>query len=390
MKYTYGYRPYRGGRVRRRRIIRGALLAVVLIAAAIWVFGLLLPHREDGAQSLAEGQPAENGTAAADSPGTGGGEGMVSGTAVTYAASTGGDTARVPSAMKNPGKAQPIFPASPEGPENRRMILCGADGLLEEAEALTALQQDGTLTGVAVVMKDEEGRLRYPSEIERVQESEIIQPAEGIAEAVARLRAAGIPLTAVVYAHEDSLFPALYEASALKNIDQESWHDLYGRIRIDPANGDALQYLTEIAAELSGMGFSEILLRGVGYPSEGAIERIVYANDRFGAVTGAVMAVKTAAPTMRVSVWLDSPESIRNTATGQSVPMLAQIVDRCFVELPDSDPDEAPAVEQAVRDAAKGVARGVEHLVFVTGDADGTEALGEVLFDLPLSGLQND
>lgn len=386
MKNTYGYRPYRGSRVRRRGGIINALLVVLIVAAAVWVFSLLLPHEVDGTRNLMGGQVADDGTAVTDAPRT--------------AAAGGGETVRVPSAMKNPGKAQPIFPAAPEGPENRRMILCEAGDLLEDTDDLIGLQQGGTLTGVAVVMKDEEGRLRYPSEIARVQGSEIIDPAEGVEEAIDRLRAAGIPLTAVVYVSEDSLFPGLYEACALKTVDGGSWRGPDGRVYTDPANGEALQYLTEVAAELRVMGFSEILLRGLGYPSEGALERIVYADvseygdDNARVVTGLVMAVKTAAPAMRVSVWLDSPELDENPETGQCIHMLGQIADRFFVGLPGADPDESPAIIQAVQAAARnvvgGTGREAEHIVFATDDTEGTEALGEVLFDLPLRDLLND
>lgn len=386
MKNTYGYRPYRGSRVRRRGGIINALLVVLIVAAAVWVFSLLLPHEVDGTRNRMGGQVADDGTAVTDAPRT--------------AATGSGETVRVPSAMKNPGKAQPIFPATPEGPENRRMILCEAEDLPEDTDDLIGLQQGGTLTGVAVVMKDGKGRLRYPSEIARVQGSEIVDPAEGVEEAIDRLRAAGIPLTAVVYVSEDSLFPGLHEACALKTVDGGSWRGPDGRVYTDPANGEALQYLTEVAAELRVMGFSEILLRGLGYPSEGALERIVYADvseyedDNARVVTGLVMAVKTAAPAMRVSVWLDSPELDENPETGQCIHMLGQIADRFFVGLPDADPDEAPAIIQAVQAAARnvvgGTGREAEHIVFATDDTEGTEALGEVLFDLPLRDLLND
>lgn len=390
MKNTYGYRPYRGSRVRRRGMIINTLLVVLIVAAAIWVFSLLLPHEQDGTRNLMGGQVADDGTSVVDS------------SSMDAAPAAGGsdETVRVPSAMKNPGKAQPIFPAPPEGPENRRMVLCDAETFAGEAGTLIALQQAGTLTGAAVVMKDGEGRLRYPSGIARVQGSGIVDPAEGIEEAVTQLRAAGVPLTAVVYVNEDRLFPELYEACALKNVDGDSWRDPDGRVYIDPASGEAVQYLTEIAAELRMMGFSEILLRGIGYPSEGALERIAYAdiseyeNDSARLVTSLVMAVKTAAPAMRVSVWLDSPELAEDPVTGQCIWMLGQIADRFFVELPGADPDEAPAIVQAVQAAARdivgGTGREAEHIVFATDETEGTEALGEVLFDLPLRDLQND
>lgn len=383
MKDSYGYRPYRGSRVRRYGTILNILLTVAIVLAAIWVLSLLFPSEKGDAPQ--EGTVAD-GTAAVDS------SAVDVDTAEADAppaeenadASESEPSAALPAITKNPEKVHPIFSGVPALPENNRMFLCSAGELAGQAEALIALHQRGALTGVAVLMKDADGRLLYPSAIAAVQdEGDILRPVEGIEQTLGQLHAAGLALTAVMYAQEDDLFAEANEESALQNVEQVGWRDPDGRVYLDPANEEATGYLCAVASELKSLGFSEIILRGLGYPSRGTLTRIVYADDRFGAVTNFVAAVKTASPSMRVSVWLDSPGLAENADTGQAVSALCQASDRVFAEVPD---DGAAALQQMIQSAAGGT----EKLVFVTGDATGSEALASVLFDLPLSDLQSE
>ena len=48
MRDRYGYRPYRGSRVRRRGVIINIILALAILSAAVWVLCLLLPLDEIG------------------------------------------------------------------------------------------------------------------------------------------------------------------------------------------------------------------------------------------------------------------------------------------------------------------------------------------------------
>ena len=48
MRDRYGYRPYRGSRVRRRGVIINIILALAILSAAVWVLCLLLPLDENG------------------------------------------------------------------------------------------------------------------------------------------------------------------------------------------------------------------------------------------------------------------------------------------------------------------------------------------------------
>ncbi len=395
MRDPYGYRPYRGSRVRRRGIILNTLLAAAIFAAAVWVLCLLLPLEEGGLRFPGQTAVGTDDGAVQDDVDTPVGEKLPEEPQDSALRPAEPEPAPAPdgmsggwigtSPMKNMEKTGPLFPERPEGPRNTRMVLLSADAFAAQADQLLSLFQEGVLTGVVVTMKDERGTLFYPSEIADVQgRTEIVQPVEGLAEAAARLHAAGIPLTAVMYTHRDDRFPRLDERIALQNVNHIGWRDPDSRIFLDPANEEATAYLTAVAQELEALGFTEILLRGIGYPSYGWLQRIAYAEDRFGAVTGFVKAVQTAAPSIRVSVWLDSPSTAQNEDTGQSVSALYEAASRVFAMLPDPEDGGAAALQAAVL-AAAGENRKLVTAVTSLSDA---EALAVVLLDVPLEELQ--
>lgn len=416
MKDSYGYRHYRGSRARRRGFLINALLAVAIAAAALWVLCLLLPLDEDGLRFPGQGdgpaaadtldnQPdADSGTENGDTPDSTdpsaengdtpdttdpaaeSGDAPDSAEPPAQTGSTQGST--IPSTSfsafprKNAAKVDPRWSGVPEQPKNNRMVLLTASEFVGSADRLLALYQSGTITGAVVTVKDERGILYYPSAIPEVQgQSAILQPVAGLPEAVASLRAAGMPLTAVMYTHCDDRRPRRDESIALQNINGIGWRDGALRIYLDPANDRATAYLTTVAQELEALGFRELLLRGLGYPTDGWLARISYPEDRFGTVTGFVSALREAVPDTRVSVWLDTPALAANDDNGQSVRDLYEVSSRVFADVP-GDADGGPAALVAWITAAAG---GDGKLVAHTGRTD--TALPALLLELPLDAL---
>lgn len=420
MRDPYGYRPYRGSRVRRRGIIINTLLGVAIAAAAVWVLCLLLPLDEGGlrfpGQSASapedsggqDGGPSDTGDHIPDTPGqdapgsttengTGGapegvgpGEGDDPGTAgpgpedpePSGPEGIQPDTGAIARfwLRKNPEKAEPHWGALPKSPKDNRIVLVSAEDFARETDKLLALHGSGAVTGVAVTVKDERGVLRYPSSIPDIQnERGILQPVEGFMDAVSRLRSGGVPLTAVIYTHRDDLYSRIDENRAVQNVNGVGWRDGAMRIYLDPADEEASAYLMAVAAELDALGFQELLLRGLGYPSSGWLARIAYPEDRFGTVTGFVEKMRDSVQTARVSVWLDSPDYAANSDTGQSVGELYAAASRVFAAIPDGS--GADALQASVAATAGGSGK----LVVYTQDA--SLALPAVLLDVPLSQL---
>lgn len=421
MKDPYGYRPYRGSRVRRRGIIINTLLGIAIAAAAVWVLCLLLPLDEGGLRFPGQGEggsSVSDGPDTADSGGQGGSPSDTEGTGPagspgqdapggTPENGTGGapdgegtagpepakplagppaaatDSTQAPvrfGLRKNPEKAEPLWGALPKSPKDNRMVLVSAEDFARETDRLLALFESGAITGVAVTVKDERGVVYYPSAIPEIQDKpSILQPAGGFTDAVSRLRSGGVPLTAVVYTHCDDRYSRIDEDLAVQNINGVGWRDGAMRIYLDPADEEATAYLAAVAAELDALGFQELLLRGLGYPSSGWLARIAYPEDRFGTVTGFVGKVREAVQTARVSVWLDSPDYAVNSDTGQAVKELYETASRVFAEVPDGS--SAQALQAGVAAAAGGSGK----LVVCTSDT--LAALPAVLLDVPLGQL---
>ncbi|MCI8855768.1 MAG: hypothetical protein HFH26_04360 [Clostridiaceae bacterium] len=418
MRDRYGYRPYRGSRVRRRGVIINIILALAILSAAVWVLCLLLPLDENGlrfpgqdkvtadntdnASDTEKDAPVSGGSEESDTPDTKDSASSAEADDVPPQKDSGNDSADASAAddekerasskevkfssdlssLKNVGKTTPLFSARPESPRNNRMIQLSAKQLADSTDRLLALYESGAVSGAVVTMKDEDGVIYYPSELPELQNrSDIVRPVDGLTDALARLRTAGMPVAAVMYAHRDDLYARRDESIALQNIKNIGWRDPDSRIFLDPANEEANAYLTGIAKELEGLGFQELILRGVGYPSYGWLQRIAYAEDRFGTVTDFVTAVQTAAPSIKVSVWLDSPGLPQNEDTGQSVSALYEAAFRVYAELPEEGYDP---LYSALSAAAGANAK----LVAVVPGLSAAEGIPAVLLDIPLDEFQ--
>lgn len=455
MKDPYGYRPYRGSRVRRKGFLINLLLGAAIAAAALWVLLLLLPLDEDGlrfpgqddgtadsavlsgvdnegseAPGAGNGDAPEGSDSSAENDGVpdssapngendgsspGGENDGENGGSPVDAESGGASAGAAPGAengvspeapdasgaqtpgegpaftgyavtplflRKNPAKLEARYAPLPERPKNNRMVLLTAAELAQSEDRLLALFQSGAVSGAAVVVKDERGILYYPSTIPEVQGNRLVlQPVNGLTEAVTRLRAAGVQLTAVLYTHCDDRYPRRDERIALQNINGVGWRDGAMRIYLDPANPDATAYLTAIAAELEGLGFHELLLRGLGYPTDGWIARIAYPEDRFGTVNGVVSAIRETVQTARVSVWLDTSGVAANPDNGQSVPDLYGLASRVFADVP------AEGGAEALRAQLAAAAGGDGKLVGCVNQTESAAALPACLLDVPLDAL---
>lgn len=361
MRKSYRYRPYRGSRVRRRNRIINLLLAAAILAALVWVICLLLPLEEGGLRFPGQGEPAQSD------------EGQLP------------QEDDAPDTSAETPDSDPAGAAEPQETENDRQLLVSAAELAGDTDELLALYQSGRITGLAVTVKDETGVLYYPSAIAEVQgKSTILQPVSGFADAVKKLSDGGVPLAAVLYTHRDDKYARQYEDAALQNIDHIGWRNPEALLFLDPANEKATRYLTGIGRELAALGFDELILRGLGYPSYGRFDRIVYASDRYGAVTGLVTAMQTAASPAKVSVWLDTPETAVNEQTGQSVSALYAAADRVYAHLPTASAESAAAMPAQIASAAGES----DKVVLVTEDAALAETLDNVLMDTARSALQ--
>lgn len=76
--------------------------------------------------------------------------------------------------------------------------------------------------------------------------------------------------------HDPKAANADLDAMGLKNTGGFIFYDGNNSQWIDPAKPAARQYLCGLAAEAAAMGFDEILLTGLGYPTNGKLDKIAY------------------------------------------------------------------------------------------------------------------
>lgn len=161
--------------------------------------------------------------------------------------------------------------------------------------------------------------------------------------------------------HDPKAANANVESMGLKNTGGYIFYDGHNSQWLDPGKADARTYLTEIIREAAELGFDEILLTDVSYPTEGKLDKIAYtfADDsiseavgRRASLTAFLTEVRAALPEgVKLSLELDADiiRTGRNEDAGQALTELAPLVDRIYVQTAEA---EVAALEEAVTAAA--------------------------------------
>lgn len=323
------YQPYRGKRIKKRAVLHSILIVVLCIFIITCTVFLLFfrdtlrTWYESTGFFASISIPNET-----DTP-------QVSAAPVT----TTGDAATEPSSQTDTsGVAEPS--------QNTAMKLLEIPSAnLSNAQywqqAITLYQQ-GKISGVSMVVKNAEGYVWYPSSYERLAGTNIITDASTtISDAVSTFKAAGLTTTAVIYAHQDHLYAQRAAAAAVTNVDNRAWRTGDSKCWLDPSSAEAQAYLTALITECKDMGFDAVLLRGLGWPPTGRLNRIVYGTgNETGAARAAVLAqqvqaLRDAAAPMQLAVTLDNvtAESSLDEPTGQDVALLHNAADRLFIRM---------------------------------------------------------
>lgn len=151
-------------------------------------------------------------------------------------------------------------------------------------EALTSsiashsLTSEAVYNAVAVTVKDDSGLLYFDTTVP--EGAAFIRTAADTAAALAALTGGdGSSLYTVARLscfHDSRASNADVEGMGLKNTGGYIFYDGNNTQWLDPGKPAARQYLCGLAKELAEMGFDEILLTDVGYPTEGKLDKIYY------------------------------------------------------------------------------------------------------------------
>lgn len=214
---------------------------------------------------------------------------------------------------------------------------------------------------LALTVKESSGRVCYDSPAARAVSGSIIKADSGTGEAIAAMNGAWDYTIARVSCLLDPIAAkADVEGLGLKNTGGYVFYDGNNLNWLDPAKVGTMDYLCSIAEECAAMGFDEILLTNLSYPTVGKLDKIDYGEnvDRQEALENLVDAVTKALaadyPEVRVSVELPA-EVITAGADGTAGLVLEDMacrVDRVYAV---TTAEEAQALAQAVKDASASV-----------------------------------
>lgn len=152
------------------------------------------------------------------------------------------------------------------------VVYLGAEPIVTVEDAQGLLAAARGCTGPAVTLKADTGRVyfRTPTAISSGAKDET-------AEALALiLSEADYTAARLVCFADPKAANSDVEGMGLKNTGGYIFYDGNNRQWLDPAKEAARTYLVQLAVECARLGFDEIILSGVSYPTEGKLHKIAY------------------------------------------------------------------------------------------------------------------
>lgn len=229
-----------------------------------------------------------------------------------------------------------------------------AQAPLTAADAQVALTAGGD--GVVVTLKDSEGYVYYDSAMPQASAS--IQTQADTAAALSTLTGSEDCYTVarISCLLDPRAARADVEGMGLKNTGGYIFYDGNNLNWLDPSKSGTQEYLGGLVKECASMGFDEILLTDVSFPTEGKLNKIAYPGAGMQeSIRAFLMAMDTALaayPDVKLSVEL--PESVitlgQDETAGLVLSEIAPLVDRIYTETTEGS---IPALEAAVEAAGE-------------------------------------
>ena len=182
----------------------------------------------------------------------------------------------------------------------------------------------------------------------------------------------GITSVALFNCFHDSYYAFVNMASAA--ICQNTgyvWYDNLSYHWLDPAKEQARSYVVSLAVECAQLGFDELLLEEMAYPTSGKLQKIDYSGNAMGKTDALVLFLTELKAALepydiRLSLLLgeDLLNAGSNAESGQDLAALLPLVDAVYTVTGD------PAGAQAILDAYAG-GEGPELVPMTTGPQEG-------------------
>lgn len=191
---------------------------------------------------------------------------------------------------------------------------------------------------VVVTLKDHAGIVYYDS---AAAESNMTEPATDTDAALAAVMGkAEHAIGKLACLHDPAVAKHYVTHRGLKNTDGYIYYDGNNSQWLDPAKEGTRAYLAELAAEAAELGFDEVLLTDVSYPTTGKLDKIRYGEGEQTEHIAALLQEIRAALPEGVLLSVELPEAVvrtgRDEVAGQDLAVIAPLVDRIYAETTES------------------------------------------------------
>jgi len=315
-----GYSSYRGRGPRWKIAVIVVLVLVIAAAAAVIFLQKYIVYDDSGTPHL---QLPEKQT---EEP------------AASGAASSGGDLN--------------ITIDKPAAPAELQAVQLSQTPLTDWAAAQTELAGH---TAAVVTVKDAQGAVYYDSAAARAVSPSAVKAQSTTAAAVAALTGSDVYAVARLSCLRDPVAAkADVDAMGLKNTGGYIFYDANNENWLDPSKQATQDYLCALVKECAAMGFDEILLTDLTFPTEGKLNKIAYPETGTQAAIDSLLTAVSGAlkdyPDVKLSVEL--PAAVITTGSDQTAGLvlsdIAASVSRIFaVTAPEGVSALSAAVEAA-------------------------------------------
>lgn len=242
----------------------------------------------------------------------------------------------------------------------------------EERQSLLAASElaGSRANSVVLTVKDASGHVYYDSAAAAAVSASIVQTEASTAAAIAELNETFSYTIARLSCFLDPIAAkADVEGLGLKNTGGYIFYDGNNFNWLDPGKSGARQYLCSLAKELAELGFDEILLTDVGYPTVGKLDKINYGETmKAENLTAFLDEMRAALSEYGVALSLELPEAVvggsSDHVAGLMLTDMAPKVDRIYA-VTTAEQTETLAAAVTAANASAGF---VPELTALSGD----------------------
>lgn len=152
-------------------------------------------------------------------------------------------------------------------------------GNSKKVDEIIKLIDETELNAVVIDIKDYSGKVLYNSRIKLVNDLKTKQNQIGdVAKLIRKFHSHDIYVIARQTVFQDPILAEKKSEWGIKSASGELWRDKLGLAWVDPTNKAVWSYNLAIAKEAIALGFDEINLDYVRFPSDGNLKDVVYTN----------------------------------------------------------------------------------------------------------------